>query len=61
MNDPMYRAKMLKLQDMIRRACVNGRSKEVAEAIAHDWNPPIQIDSTGYYHFIELDNVTVKP
>lgn len=33
--------------DLIRCAAANGTHKEVAEALALDWNPPYAIDAKG--------------
>lgn len=61
-NDPLYHAKVNKVLDLIRRACVNGRQREreVALAIVDDWQPAMEINEQGYVFFPTLDNVTVK-
>ena len=60
MADQLHQAKVDKLYDLMRRACVNGRTKEVAEAVAADWSPVIEINESGFATFPELDNVQVR-
>ena len=43
----ILRLKQAKILDLICRACANGTAKEVADAIAVDWCPTIEIDANG--------------
>jgi hypothetical protein len=48
----LHQAKVDKILDLIRRACANGTAREVAEALANDWSPTIEIDANGRTTFI---------
>lgn len=49
---PLETAKVNRLLDLMRRATANGTHREVAEAIARDWNPAAHVDPAGKVHFI---------